>query len=182
MPSICIRDYDSSDTVQPISLIGAWQIRNEASGRADRAGGMRRARRGQAERRPNTRAQDKGRAPSPGRATTLTCRCRMDATAGPKCVSLPLCGGRGPRVSEGREGGRASVPPRNREPEWTVRDAPRRPSRVTAGRLTPSQLPRRASSTLPPGRPVGVMPSLRSTSLIASRVFWPTLPSGSPTS
>lgn len=48
--------------------------------------------------------------------------------------------------------------------------------------ITPSQLPRRASSTFPPGRPVGVMPSLRSTSLIASRVFWPTLPSGSPTS
>ena len=33
--------------------------------------------------------------------------------------------------------------------------------------------PRSASSTLPPGRPVGAMPMRRSTSLIASRVFWP---------
>jgi hypothetical protein len=48
---------------------------------------------------------------------------------------------------------------------------------------SPQHHPRRsAARTLPPGRPVAGIPSWRSTSLIASRVLAPTLPSGSPTS
>jgi hypothetical protein len=57
------------------------------------------------------------------------------------------------------------------------------PDRRSGPRRDRRRYPRfRACSTFAPGRPVGRIPIACSIALMASRVFWPTLPSGSPTS